>query len=100
MTRFTNIIVCLLLLDLYLGYIFKGMNVCASRLVADLSPRRSVNAPGSVHLGFLVGIVVLGRVLLRVLQIPLSISFHHDSPCSYIIWRMNNRPVSGRSSET
>jgi hypothetical protein len=31
---------------------------------------------------------------------PLSISFHYGSPCSYITWGMNNRPVGGRSSET
>jgi hypothetical protein len=32
--------------------------------------------------------------------LPLSVSFHHGSPCSYIIWGMNNRPVCGCSSET
>jgi hypothetical protein len=31
---------------------------------------------------------------------PLSVSFHHGSPCSYITWRMNNRRVGGHSSET
>jgi hypothetical protein len=31
---------------------------------------------------------------------PLSTSFHHGSPCSYITWGVNNRPVGGRSSET
>jgi hypothetical protein len=30
----------------------------------------------------------------------LSISFHCGSPCSYITWGMNSRPVGGRSSET
>jgi hypothetical protein len=30
----------------------------------------------------------------------VSLSFHHDSPCSYIAWETNNRPVGGRSSET
>jgi hypothetical protein len=30
---------------------------------------------------------------------PLYIT-HHSSPCSYIIWGMNNRPVGGRSSGT
>jgi hypothetical protein len=29
-----------------------------------------------------------------------SISFHHGSPLSYIIWGMNNRPIRGCSSET
>jgi hypothetical protein len=31
---------------------------------------------------------------------PLSISFHHHSPYSYIIWGMNNMSISGSSSET
>jgi hypothetical protein len=31
---------------------------------------------------------------------PINISFHRDSPLSYIIWRMNNRLVIGRNSET
>jgi hypothetical protein len=31
---------------------------------------------------------------------PLSVSFHHGSPFSYINWGMNNMPVRGRSSET
>jgi hypothetical protein len=26
--------------------------------------------------------------------------FHHGSPCSYVTWGMNNRPVGGSSSET
>jgi hypothetical protein len=34
------------------------------------------------------------------LGFPLSVSFHRGSPCSDVIWEMNNRPVSGRSSET
>jgi hypothetical protein len=29
---------------------------------------------------------------------PLLISFHHGSPCSYIIWRIN-RPIGDHSSE-
>jgi hypothetical protein len=31
---------------------------------------------------------------------PLSVSFDRSSPYSYVIWEMNNTPVSGRSSET
>jgi hypothetical protein len=30
---------------------------------------------------------------------PLSISFQRGSPYSYVLWRMNNMYVSGRSSE-
>jgi hypothetical protein len=37
---------------------------------------------------------------VRVRSFPLLISFHHDSPCSYITWGMNNRPVGGSISET
>jgi hypothetical protein len=44
--------------------------------------------------------VALGQVFLRVLQFSLSIIFHRGSPHSYITWGVNNRPVSGRSSET
>jgi hypothetical protein len=44
--------------------------------------------------------VALTQVFLQVLWFPLSVSFHHDSPYSYIIWGMNNRPVGGRRSET
>jgi hypothetical protein len=40
------------------------------------------------------------RVFFEFFGFPLAISFHHDSPYSYIIWGINNRPVGGRSSET
>jgi hypothetical protein len=30
----------------------------------------------------------------------LSVSFHRDSPFSYITWGVNNRPVGYSSSET
>jgi hypothetical protein len=36
----------------------------------------------------------------RIRSFPLSISFHRGSPCSYVTWGMNNRLVSGSSSET
>jgi hypothetical protein len=69
------------------------------RLVTGLSPRRTGFAPESVCVGFVVGKVVLGQVFLRVLLfysvriiLPwLSILIYHLG--------MNNRPVSGRSSE-
>jgi hypothetical protein len=38
------------------------------------------------------------RFFSEFFAFPLSISFHHSSPFSYMIWGMNNRPV-GRSSE-
>jgi hypothetical protein len=43
------------------------------RLVAGLSPRRPEFAPGSIHVGFVVGKVALGQVFLRVLFSPASI---------------------------
>jgi hypothetical protein len=36
----------------------------------------------------------------RIRSFPLSISFHHGFPCSYIAWGINNRLVAGLSSET
>jgi hypothetical protein len=38
------------------------------RLVIDLSPRRPVFEPGSMHVGFVVDKVALGQVFLRVLR--------------------------------
>jgi hypothetical protein len=40
----------------------------------------------------------VGQVVLGVLWLPLSISFHRDSPFSYIIWGME-KSIGGRSSE-
>jgi hypothetical protein len=34
------------------------------------------------------------------ISFAILISFHHGSPCSYITWGINNRPVCGRSSQT
>jgi hypothetical protein len=31
----------------------------------------------------------------RIRSFRLIISFHHRSPCSYIVWGMNNRSVGG-----
>jgi hypothetical protein len=53
-------------------------------------------ATGSVHVGFVVGKVAFGKVSLKVLRFsPVNIV----TPYSYMIWGINNRPVSGRSSE-
>jgi hypothetical protein len=41
-----------------------------------------------------------GRFSSEFFGYTLPISFHHISPCWFIIWGMNNMPVSGRSSET
>jgi hypothetical protein len=65
------------------------------RPISGLSPQR----PVSIQVRFVVNEVALRHVSLRVLQFPPSISFHRGSPCSYITWEMNNRPIGGRSSE-
>jgi hypothetical protein len=70
------------------------------RLGISLSLLRTGFVPGSVHVGFVVHKVVLGQVSLRGHWFRLSVSFHCGSPCSYIIWGMNSRPVGSRSSET
>jgi hypothetical protein len=70
------------------------------RFVTGLSPRRPGFSPGSVNVGFVLDKVALRKLFIRVFRFPLSVSFHHGSPCSYIIWEMNNRPAGGRSSET
>jgi hypothetical protein len=69
------------------------------QLAAHLSLWRPRFAARSVHAEFMVDEVTLRQVFLQVLQIPLSISFHHGCPFSYIIWGMNNRPIGDRSSE-
>lgn len=62
-----------------------------------LSPRR----PASVYVGFVVDKVVPGQVFLCVLPFILSISFHRSSTHIYIvIWRLNNKPAGGRSSDS
>jgi hypothetical protein len=40
-----------------------------------------------------------GTALLCI-AFTLSVSFHHGSPCSYLIWGIKSRSVRGRSSET
>jgi hypothetical protein len=40
------------------------------------------------------------RTLVDESGVSPVISFHQGSPCSYITWRMTNRPVSCRSSGT
>jgi hypothetical protein len=56
-------------------------------------------APRSVHVGFVVGKVALGQDFLRV---PWFFPVNVISPMlnihSRIIWRMDNGPISGRSS--
>jgi hypothetical protein len=49
----------------------------------SLSPRRPEFASGSVHVGFVVDKVALGRVFHRGLRFFLSLSFHRGSPYSY-----------------
>jgi hypothetical protein len=35
----------------------------------------------------------------KIRSSPLLTSFHHGSPCSYITWGMNNRPIGRHSSD-
>jgi hypothetical protein len=75
------------------------------RAMAQGVSRRSLTTEAQVrarlvNLGFVVGKVVLEQSFIRVLRFPLSISFHRGCPYSYILWGMNNRPASSRSSET
>jgi hypothetical protein len=52
------------------------------------------------HVGFMVDKVALGQDFFsEFFGFLVSVSFHL-SPCSYITWGMNSRPVGGRSSET
>jgi hypothetical protein len=57
------------------------------RLVTGLLVLRPGFVLGSVHVGFVVGKVALGQVYIRVLRFSLPITFHNNSPCSYIISR-------------
>jgi hypothetical protein len=54
----------------------------------------------SILVGFVVDKVALEQIFSEFYGFPLSISFHHHSPYSYIIWGMNNMSVSGSSAET
>jgi hypothetical protein len=65
---------------------------------AKLSFLSSISA-ACYHMSLLVGLP--GSCGEPFRTFPLStLSFHHGSPCWYIIWGMNNSPVGGRSSET
>jgi small ligand-binding sensory domain FIST len=46
------------------------------QLVAGLSPRNPMLAPGSIHVGFVVDKVALGQVFLRVLRFSLLNIIH------------------------
>jgi hypothetical protein len=46
--------------------------------------------PGSIHVGFVVDKVALGRFFSEFFGFPLSVSFHRHSPYSCIIWRKYN----------
>jgi hypothetical protein len=68
-------------------------------LVTGISPWRLRFEPGSVHVGFVVDKRKWVRFFTKFFSLPLSISFHCGSPCSHIIWGINNRPVGAHSSE-
>jgi hypothetical protein len=58
-------------------------------LVAGLSLRRPGLAPGSIHVGFVVGKVALGQVFLRVLRFS-PVSIIPPALQTHIIWEMRN----------
>jgi hypothetical protein len=64
-----------------------------------LCSKRPGFMPGSVNVGFVVVKIALRQGFLWVLWFPLPVSFHHGSPCSYIIWGMNIRHICHRSSK-
>jgi hypothetical protein len=65
-----------------------------------LTAEARVRALVSLH-GSCVGKIGLAQIFLRVLQFsPVSIIPPLLHGHTYIIWGVNNRPVSGRSSET
>jgi hypothetical protein len=73
-------------------------SLCRSSGVSTPVPRFSPQSSGFalrvVHVGFVVDKVTLGQVFLRILRLsPVNIHIH-----SCIIWRVDNGPVSGRSS--
>jgi hypothetical protein len=71
------------------------------RLAAGLSPRGIKIAPGSVHVGYVMGQIALGQVLTESFLSPLSTSFRRSSILiKPITWKMNNRPGGVRVSET
>jgi hypothetical protein len=37
------------------------------------------------------------RFFSKIFSVPLSVSFHHDSPLSYIIWRIKTAAVQRHS---
>jgi hypothetical protein len=61
------------------------------RLVAGLSSRRLGLAPGSVHVGFTVDRVAMGKTILHVLRFSLPILFHCLSSYSCITQGINNK---------
>jgi hypothetical protein len=69
-------------------------------LIAGLSPRRDRFASGSVRVGFVVDKWHWDTFLAKFFGCRLLLLFHRGYPYSDMIWGMNNKPVSGRSSET
>jgi hypothetical protein len=73
--------------------------------MAQAVSRRSHSAEAPVYdrvsAGGTCGQSGTGRSFLpEFSDFTLSVSFHRGSPLSHIIWGMNNRPVTGCSSET
>jgi hypothetical protein len=79
---------------------------CGKYRLYALVSRRSLTAEGQVRarvspFGICVDRVALGQCFLRVVRFsPVTVISLWLSTLLYIRWGMNNRPVSGRSSET
>jgi hypothetical protein len=53
---------------------------CLRRLVAGLSPRKSVFVPGSIRVGLVAEKVALRQTFPRILRFRLSVLFRRGSP--------------------
>jgi hypothetical protein len=84
---------------------YRPVTYTPGRAMAQAVSRRPLTAEARVRArgskrGISRGKVVLGQGVFQDFAFSLSVSFYRGSPCSYIIWEMNNRPVGGSSSET
>jgi hypothetical protein len=77
------------------GFKRKGLTM-AGRLVTDLSPRTS----GLSMCDLWWTKCHWDRFFSESFGCPLPVSFHRGCTYSCIVWMMNSRPASGRSSET
>jgi hypothetical protein len=70
------------------------------QLVAGLSLQRPSSCPGQSMQDLWYTKWHWDRFFFELFGFPLSVSFHHGPPYSYIIWGMNDKPTGGCSSKT